>query len=218
VADLDLEQTHHGEPCYYCGKPTNDLAGNPAEWSVVLSHADEPGVAKAHHAGCVNERLERLREAEAERDALRVQVNAADAANALGGLVGVSAHDLHIDMERRLAERAIAAEARASALSAREATLVAALNEVSEIAAADVVYTSTSRMDMVLKIIRAALTSIAQPQAAERTTTVETALAKRVSATTGMYRESVIVGFNTQGEAKAFLDALSQPDEKEHGR
>lgn len=48
----------HGEPCYYCGKPTNDLAGDPSEWTVVLCHEDAPGVGKAHHEGCVFRRLQ----------------------------------------------------------------------------------------------------------------------------------------------------------------
>lgn len=44
-------------PCYYCGKPVNNLAGNPGLWSVGLCHADDPGVVKWHHVKCVSERL-----------------------------------------------------------------------------------------------------------------------------------------------------------------
>lgn len=47
----------HGQPCYYCGKPTDDLAGDPGQWGVGLSHMDAPGVLKWHHAGCMAERL-----------------------------------------------------------------------------------------------------------------------------------------------------------------
>lgn len=47
------------EPCYYCKKPCDSLAGNPGLWPIGLPHADEPGVVKWHHAACV---LERLRE------------------------------------------------------------------------------------------------------------------------------------------------------------
>jgi len=50
----------HNKPCYYCGEPCNSLAGNPGKWPVALCHADEPGVVKWHHGGCVSERLVRL--------------------------------------------------------------------------------------------------------------------------------------------------------------
>ena len=52
----------HDEPCYYCGKPCNSLAGDPGEWPVGLCHSDDPGVLKFHHERCVNERLERVAE------------------------------------------------------------------------------------------------------------------------------------------------------------
>jgi hypothetical protein len=51
------EPQGHGEPCYYCGKPCDSLAGNPGEWPICLSHRDAPGVAKWHHASCVTSRL-----------------------------------------------------------------------------------------------------------------------------------------------------------------
>jgi len=44
--------------CYYCKKPVNNLAANPSEWGIPLCHSDEPGKVKAHHIGCVSERLE----------------------------------------------------------------------------------------------------------------------------------------------------------------
>jgi hypothetical protein len=49
----------HGQPCYYCGKPCNCLIGNPNAWPIPLCHADEPGVVKWHHTGCVAERCDR---------------------------------------------------------------------------------------------------------------------------------------------------------------
>lgn len=47
----------HDEPCYYCGKPCDSLAGNPSKWPIPLCHTDAPGVVKWHHTGCVTERL-----------------------------------------------------------------------------------------------------------------------------------------------------------------
>jgi hypothetical protein len=47
----------HGKPCYYCGQPISALAGNPGLWPVALTHSDDPGVAKWHHARCVEARL-----------------------------------------------------------------------------------------------------------------------------------------------------------------
>ncbi len=44
--------------CYYCGKMTNSLAGNPGQWAVMLCHSDEPGKVKYHHQLCVSKRLE----------------------------------------------------------------------------------------------------------------------------------------------------------------
>lgn len=45
--------------CYYCGKATNNLSGNPGMWPVFLPHEDDPGRSKPHHEACV---LQRLRE------------------------------------------------------------------------------------------------------------------------------------------------------------
>lgn len=47
------------DPCYWCGEPTNGLAGDPGEWPIFLCHAENPGVVKAHHERCVMDRLER---------------------------------------------------------------------------------------------------------------------------------------------------------------
>ena len=47
----------HNEPCYYCKKPCNAVAGSPTLWPIPLCHADEPGRVKWHHIGCVDERL-----------------------------------------------------------------------------------------------------------------------------------------------------------------
>lgn len=48
-----------GQPktCYYCGHMTDELSGNPSKWPIPLCHADDPGVPKYHHIGCVQERL-----------------------------------------------------------------------------------------------------------------------------------------------------------------
>ncbi len=58
-AELKAGLSHegHDKPCYYCGEPTNAFAGNPGRWPVALPHADEPGVVKWHHGGCVSRRL-----------------------------------------------------------------------------------------------------------------------------------------------------------------
>lgn len=55
-------------PCYYCGKVTSSLAGNPGLWPIPLCHNDEPGVVKKHHVHCVSERLAQLTVAQAQRD------------------------------------------------------------------------------------------------------------------------------------------------------
>lgn len=47
----------HGESCYYCGQPIDNLAGDPGRWEVGLCHADDPGVVKRHHAACVDKRI-----------------------------------------------------------------------------------------------------------------------------------------------------------------
>jgi len=44
-------------PCYYCGKETFSLAGDPGEWPVMLPHADDPGKVKPHHVKCILSRL-----------------------------------------------------------------------------------------------------------------------------------------------------------------
>lgn len=68
----------HGKPCYYCGKPVNNLAGNPSEWNLFLPHADDPGRIKPHHVGCVERRLHYLEDllshVEEIKDVLKVGV------------------------------------------------------------------------------------------------------------------------------------------------
>jgi hypothetical protein len=53
----DIEDVEKDGDCYYCGKKTNSLAGNPSEWPVMLCHSDDPGKVKFHHTGCVDKRL-----------------------------------------------------------------------------------------------------------------------------------------------------------------
>jgi hypothetical protein len=55
----------HAAPCYYCGEKCDVLAGNPGKWPIPLCHADDPGVVKWHHEGCVNARLRRGEKLEA---------------------------------------------------------------------------------------------------------------------------------------------------------
>lgn len=57
VRRLQAEREGHREPCYYCQEPCNSLAGNPNLWPIALCHADDPGVVKWHHTGCVSSRL-----------------------------------------------------------------------------------------------------------------------------------------------------------------
>lgn len=40
-------------PCYYCGEPTQSLAGDPGRWPLLFSHDDDPGVVRHHHTRCV---------------------------------------------------------------------------------------------------------------------------------------------------------------------
>ena len=48
----------NGDPCYYCKEKCDGFAGNPGMWPILLAHSDEPGVMKAHHMKCVQERLQ----------------------------------------------------------------------------------------------------------------------------------------------------------------
>lgn len=59
-----------GQPCYYCGEPCNDLAGNPGLWSLPFCHRAEPGFVKWHHTRCVTSRLLENATAEQLREAL----------------------------------------------------------------------------------------------------------------------------------------------------
>ena len=44
-------------PCYYCGAPVEPLSGHPSLWPLYFPQPNEPGICKAHHVGCVVERL-----------------------------------------------------------------------------------------------------------------------------------------------------------------
>lgn len=57
------EHEGHNQPCHYCGKLCSTFAGDPSEWPVPLSHDDQPGFVRWHHAGCVSARLAALAEA-----------------------------------------------------------------------------------------------------------------------------------------------------------
>lgn len=48
----------HNEPCYYCGEPCDSVAGDPSRWPLGFPHADDPGVVKYQHVGCVVSRLD----------------------------------------------------------------------------------------------------------------------------------------------------------------
>lgn len=57
IAQRHFQPDGHGEPCYYCGKPCDNLAAAPI-YAIQLMHSDDPGVMKWHHASCVMDRLE----------------------------------------------------------------------------------------------------------------------------------------------------------------
>ena len=67
---------------------TCHVAGSPSRWPVILSHADEPGVAKHHHAGCV---MQRVRERDA---ALAAKTNAEESARDSQRLLNEVNHEL----------------------------------------------------------------------------------------------------------------------------
>jgi hypothetical protein len=69
---MSLEDQGHKQPCYYCGNLCNSLTGRPSLWPIPLCHADEPGLVKWHHIGCVSERLEQN---EARGEAIRQIAN-----------------------------------------------------------------------------------------------------------------------------------------------
>lgn len=63
VKTIEMDQSResgagHGQECYYCHEPTNDLHGNPGLWSIPMSHSDDVGRAKWHHMKCIYVRLE----------------------------------------------------------------------------------------------------------------------------------------------------------------
>ena len=73
-AEVEIERLKkrsegHDKPCFDCGRRTNDLSGDPGQWSIPLCHSGHPGVVQWHHAGCVSNRL-------AERDALKARLDA----------------------------------------------------------------------------------------------------------------------------------------------
>jgi len=69
----DLTERHDG-PCYYCGRATCGLAGNPSEWALMFGHKEEPGVGKHHHVGCVIKKLSEGETAEARVAELEVML------------------------------------------------------------------------------------------------------------------------------------------------
>jgi hypothetical protein len=62
LSKLQIKRDNYGITkdgiCYYCGELTDNLSGNSSKWGIPLFHKDEPGKVKAHHIGCVMERLE----------------------------------------------------------------------------------------------------------------------------------------------------------------
>ena len=54
---IQLPLGYKDSNCYYCGEMTDSLIGNPSKWSLFFCHKDEPGKVKAHHTGCVIQRL-----------------------------------------------------------------------------------------------------------------------------------------------------------------
>ena len=69
IEKLKKRSEGHDKPCFDCGRRTNDLSGDPGQWSIPLCHSGHPGVVQWHHAGCVSNRL-------AERDALKARLDA----------------------------------------------------------------------------------------------------------------------------------------------
>ena len=43
--------------CTFCGEATNDLHGNPQKWALWFTDPDGTGIVRAHHVGCVQDRL-----------------------------------------------------------------------------------------------------------------------------------------------------------------
>ena len=56
----------HDGNCYWCGERTCGVSAHPGEWPIMLCHEDDPGVSKHHHERCLYERLDRLKNLEAE--------------------------------------------------------------------------------------------------------------------------------------------------------
>jgi hypothetical protein len=57
IEQHDRAHQGHNEPCYYCGKPCDGLAGDPGQWPIGLCHAGDPGLVKYHHTNCIYEQL-----------------------------------------------------------------------------------------------------------------------------------------------------------------
>ena len=57
--------------CYYCGKMTDRLAGNPSNWPMNFPHQDDPGKVKPHHTSCVLKELRRIKELETKIEQLK---------------------------------------------------------------------------------------------------------------------------------------------------
>lgn len=75
---VDSKLNFHGEPCFYCKEPIDNLAADPGKWNCgPLTQADDPGRVRPHHVRCVAERLARAEALEAEHDMLKKMVRLA---------------------------------------------------------------------------------------------------------------------------------------------
>ncbi len=69
LAEQEPDETNgHGQPCFICGEPCNNLIGNPTKWATALVYPNTDGIVEWHHAGCV---VEKLQQAEQRETALR---------------------------------------------------------------------------------------------------------------------------------------------------
>lgn len=59
--------------CVWCNKPTVAISGNPNDWAIYFPELDGTGIDRAHHVGCLMERLQKIIELQAENAALREQ-------------------------------------------------------------------------------------------------------------------------------------------------
>jgi hypothetical protein len=44
-------------PCFYCGKRTSRIAGDPGQWPLIFCQPDGTGFVRYHHTRCVVDRL-----------------------------------------------------------------------------------------------------------------------------------------------------------------